>query len=147
MYSINTEATPSTRAWDNGKLLAETTLKTYFKKHEDWPRKVSYTFWAGEFIETEGATFAQALYMLGVEPIRDGMGRVTDIRLIPSEELKRPRIDIVVQTSGQLRDLPPGHVEQSGWYGRRIGRRLIRKLCGGRCRRIGKTAGRKRNIT
>ena len=105
MFSINAEATPSTRAWDNGKLLAETTLKTYFKKHEDWPRKVSYTFWAGEFIETEGATFAQALYMLGVEPVRDGMGRVTDIRLIPSEELKRPRIDIVVQTSGQLRDL------------------------------------------
>ena len=39
MFSINAEATPSTRAWDNGKLLAETTLKTYFKKHEDWPRK------------------------------------------------------------------------------------------------------------
>lgn len=105
MYSINAEATPGTRAWDNGKALAEATLQTYFQKHEDWPRKVSYTFWAGEFIETEGATFAQALYMLGVEPVRDGMGRVTDIRLIPSEELKRPRIDIVVQTSGQLRDL------------------------------------------
>lgn len=105
MYSINAEATPGTRAWDNGKALAEATLHTYFKKHEDWPRKVSYTFWAGEFIETEGATLAQALYMLGVEPVRDGMGRVTDIRLIPSEELKRPRIDIVVQTSGQLRDL------------------------------------------
>ena len=105
MYSINAEATPGTRAWDNGKALADATLQTYFKKHEDWPRKVSYTFWAGEFIETEGATFAQALYMLGVEPVRDGMGRVTDLRLIPSEELKRPRIDIVVQTSGQLRDL------------------------------------------
>ena len=105
MYSINAEATPGTRAWDNGKALADATLQTYFKKHEDWPRKVSYTFWAGEFIETEGATLAQALYMLGVEPVRDGMGRVTDLRLIPSEELKRPRIDIVVQTSGQLRDL------------------------------------------
>ena len=43
--------------------------------------------------------------MLGVEPIRDAFGRVTDIRLIPSKELGRPRIDVVVQTSGQLRDL------------------------------------------
>lgn len=105
MYSINAEATPSTRAWDNGKNLVEMTLRQYFAKHNAYPRKVSYTFWAGEFIETEGATFAQALYMLGVEPVRDGMGRVVDLRLIPSKELGRPRIDIVVQTSGQLRDL------------------------------------------
>lgn len=105
MYSINAEATPSTRAWDNGKNLVEMTLRQYFAKHNAYPRKVSYTFWAGEFIETEGATFAQALYMLGVEPVRDGMGRVVDLRLIPSKELGRPRIDIIVQTSGQLRDL------------------------------------------
>ena len=31
--------------------------------------------------------------------------RVTDLRLIPSAELGRPRIDVVVQTSGQLRDI------------------------------------------
>ena len=53
----------------------------------------------------EGATIAQVLYMLGVEPVRDAFGRVSDLRLIPSRELGRPRIDVVVQTSGQLRDL------------------------------------------
>lgn len=66
---------------------------------------MSYTLWSGEFIESEGATVAQVLYMLGVEPIRDVFGRVTDLRLIPSAELGRPRIDVVVQTSGQLRDI------------------------------------------
>ena len=105
LYSINAEATPSLRAWDNGKSLVEATLAQYKKKHNRYPRKVSYTFWAGEFIESEGATLAQALYMVGVEPVRDRMNRVTDLRLIPSNELGRPRIDIVVQTSGQLRDL------------------------------------------
>ncbi|MGM9844361.1 MAG: cobaltochelatase subunit CobN, partial [Muribaculaceae bacterium] len=69
------------------------------------PEKVSYTLWSGEFVETQGATIAQIFYMLGVEPIRDYFGRVTDIRLIPEEILGRPRIDVVVQTSGQLRDL------------------------------------------
>lgn len=49
-----------------------------------YSRKVSYTLWSGEFIETGGATIAQVLYMLGVEPIRDTFGRVTDLRLIPS---------------------------------------------------------------
>ena len=43
--------------------------------------------------------------MLGVEPVRDRYGRVSDIKLIPSSALGRPRIDVVVQTSGQLRDL------------------------------------------
>lgn len=48
---------------------------------------------------------AQAFYLLGVEPLRDVFGRVTDIRLIPVKELGRPRIDVVIQTSGQFRDL------------------------------------------
>ncbi|MDE6264369.1 MAG: cobaltochelatase subunit CobN, partial [Paramuribaculum sp.] len=106
MFAINAEETPSAVAWEKGKSLADNTLKLYREAHGDsLPRKVSYTLWSSEFIETEGATIAQILYMLGVEPLRDPFGRVTDIRLIPSEELGRPRIDVVVQTSGQLRDL------------------------------------------
>ncbi len=106
LYAVNAEATPSEMAWERGKKLAENTINMYKERHNDSiPRKVSYTLWSGEFVETEGATIAQILYMLGVEPIRDVFGRVTDIRLIPSEELGRPRIDVVVQTSGQLRDI------------------------------------------
>ena len=106
LFAINAEATPSESAWEKGKKLAENTIEMYRKRHNDSiPRKVSYTLWSGEFIETEGATVAQVLYMLGVEPVRDTFGRVTDLRLIPSAELGRPRIDVVVQTSGQLRDI------------------------------------------
>lgn len=106
LYGINAENTPSAKAWDKGKALVDQTIALYRERHNDSiPRKVSFTFWSSEFIETEGVTIAQALYMLGVEPIRDTFGRVTDIRLIPSEELGRPRIDVVVQTSGQFRDL------------------------------------------
>ena len=106
LYAVNAEATPSEVAWERGKELAENTINMYRERHNDSiPRKVSYTLWSGEFVETEGATIAQILYMLGVEPIRDAFGRVTDIRLIPSEQLGRPRIDVVVQTSGQLRDI------------------------------------------
>ncbi len=106
LYSINAEATPSEAAWEKGIQLANNTIEMYKRRHNDSiPRKVSYTLWSGEFIETEGATIAQILYMLGVEPIRDTFGRVTDLRLIPSKDLGRPRIDVVVQTSGQLRDI------------------------------------------
>lgn len=105
LYSINAEATPSAIAWEKGMELANRTLEQYKKTHGDYPRKVSYTFWSSEFVESEGATIAQVLYMLGVEPVRDPYGRVSDLRLISSETLGRPRVDVVVQTSGQFRDL------------------------------------------
>lgn len=105
LYSINAEATPSEVAWDKGIALVNATLDQYKTQHGEYPKKVSYTFWSSEFIESEGTTIAQALYMLGIEPVRDAFGRVSDIQLISSETLGRPRIDVVVQTSGQFRDL------------------------------------------
>lgn len=106
LFAINAEETPTADAWEKGVALAKTTIAEYQRKHHgEYPRKVSYTLWSGEFIQTGGATIAQVLYMLGVEPVRDRYGRVSDLMLIPTEKLGRPRIDVVVQTSGQLRDL------------------------------------------
>lgn len=105
MFSINPENTPDQQAWEDGRRLAEATLAQYRQQHGDYPRKVSYTLWAGEFIASGGATIAQVLWMLGVEPERDSQGRILSLRLVPSCELKRPRIDVVVQVSGQLRDI------------------------------------------
>ena len=105
MYSINAEATPGLKAWNDGVALAEKTVSDYFAQHGVYPQKIAYSLWAGEFISSQGATIAQALRMLGVEPVRDEQGRVMDLRLTPSAELGRPRINILVQVSGQLRDI------------------------------------------
>ena len=105
LYSVRAESTPSQRAWSQGVQLAQATLKAYKEQHGKYPTKVSYTFWSSEFVETEGVTIAQVLYMLGVEPVRSQFGSVEDVRLIPTSELGRPRIDVVIQTSGQFRDL------------------------------------------
>ncbi len=106
MYSVNTEATPTEESWKTGVALAKATIEKYRREHNgEYPQKINYIFWAGEFIASQGATIAQAMYMLGVEPLRDSHGRVVDLKLIPAQELGRPRIDIVVQVSGQLRDI------------------------------------------
>lgn len=106
MFSINPDNTPDPLAWEDGKRLAEQTIAQYRARHDgDYPRKVSYTFWAGEFIATGGATIAQALWMLGVEPERDSQGRIGGLHLVPVRELGRPRINVMVQISGQLRDI------------------------------------------
>lgn len=105
LYSVNAESTPSELAWDRGVTLAQKTLDEYKSKHGEFPKKICYTFWSSEFVETEGVSIAQVLYMLGTEPVRDTYGRVSDVRLIPSKQLGRPRVDVIIQTSGQFRDL------------------------------------------
>ncbi|MCC8170422.1 MAG: cobaltochelatase subunit CobN [Parabacteroides sp.] len=106
LYGINAEATPTPAAWEKGKELAGRLLAEHAKAHGGaTPQKVSFTLWSGSFVESEGATIAEILYLLGVEPVRDQFNRVLDIRLIDPEELGRLRVDVVVQTSGQLRDI------------------------------------------
>lgn len=104
-YSINPETTPTAEAWKVGKRLAQNLLDAELKSKGKYPEKVSFTMWATDFISSEGATIAQVLYLLGVEPLRDGFGYIRSLKLIPKEQLGRPRVDVVVQTSGQLRDL------------------------------------------
>lgn len=111
LYAVNAEATPSRTAWEKGKKMAREMLDDYVGKHGNMPAKVSFTLWSGSFIESEGATLAQIFYLLGVEPVWDRFGRVLDVRLIPSQELGRARIDVVVQTSGQFRDLAASRLE------------------------------------
>ncbi|MCM1042129.1 MAG: cobaltochelatase subunit CobN [Bacteroides sp.] len=111
LYAINAETTPTAAAWEKGRKMGDEMIADYAAKHGKIPSKVSFTLWSGSFIESEGATLAQILYLLGVEPVRDRFGRVLDVQLIPQEELGRPRIDVVVQTSGQFRDLAASRLE------------------------------------
>lgn len=106
LYSIDAEKAPSEQAWRVARQMVDQMLAQHRAAHEgQWPSKVAFTLWAGDFIHTEGTSVAQILYLLGVEPVRDAFGRVSSLRLIDREVLGRPRIDVVVQTSGQLRDL------------------------------------------
>lgn len=111
MYSIDAERTPSEEAWQIGQKLAKSVLEKELAAKGRYPKKVSFTLWGTSFIATEGTTIAQIFYMLGVEPVRDGFGTVRSLRLIPVEVLGRPRIDVIVQTSGQARDLAASRLE------------------------------------
>jgi cobaltochelatase CobN len=105
LYGVNPEQTPDAAAWRIGQELANQLILARIQQTGHYPRKVALTLWGGEFIRDRGTTIAQALALLGVEPVINRMGMVHDIKLIPCERLKRPRIDVVVQTSGQFRDL------------------------------------------
>jgi cobaltochelatase CobN len=112
MASVNLEQTPTPESYKIGVKLTEKIIAEFREQNPDrFPRRVACTFWGGEYIRTRGVVLAQALYLMGLKPRRDSRNIVFDVEVIPSEELGRPRIDIVAQTSGQFRDAAVGRIE------------------------------------
>jgi len=66
---------------------------------------MALVLWGLDNIKTQGEGVAQALWLLGVRPVRDALNRTTGVEAIPLEQLGRPRIDVVMTVSGIFRDL------------------------------------------
>ncbi len=98
-YSVDPKAIPTKTAWETGKKLTEKLLKKYGK----YPETIAFIQWTSDPMNTDGEQIAQILYTLGVEPVWEGK-RVQSLRVIPLEELGRPRIDVFVRISGLFRD-------------------------------------------
>ncbi len=105
LFAIDAERTPSKSSWEVSKQMVNSLIERKKKDTGAYPKKVAFTLWGGEFIRGKGITLGQIFYLLGTEPVWNRMGRVHDVKLIPSEKLNRPRIDVIVQTSGQFRDI------------------------------------------
>ncbi|MFP4192496.1 MAG: cobaltochelatase subunit CobN, partial [Candidatus Hydrogenedentota bacterium] len=97
LYSIDPARTPSEAAWSVGKDLAEQLIESQVARNGAFPQRTAMTLWGGEFIRSQGINVAQALYLMGVRPVWNSHGMAHDVELIPSDELNRPRIDVVVQ--------------------------------------------------
>ena len=103
--------TPSKEAWREGVVLAEQVIDAKRTLTGEYPKKVAVNIWGGEFKRSKGRNLAQCLYLLGVEPVWDAGGMVRDVRCIPMGRLKRPRIDVIVQTSGMFRDIGASRID------------------------------------
>src|SRR5947209_8125491 len=66
---------------------------------------MALVLWGHDNIKTQGEGVAQAVWLLGVRPVRDGMNRVSGVEAIPVERLGRPRVDVLMTVSGIFRDL------------------------------------------
>lgn len=113
LAGINPEKLPTDEAINVAKNLTDDLIESYKSEHDgEWPRRIACTIWGGETVRTQGMGVAQAMYLLGVRFVRDSRGMANSIELIPSEELGRPRIDILIQSSGQFRDAFESKLEQ-----------------------------------
>lgn len=110
LHEFDPTRIPTKEACAVGRALANSTLEQYRRDRGSYPRKISMVLWYGETARHQGALECQAMHLLGVEPVWNSRGVPDQLRLIPLEELKRPRVDVVYTLGGIYRDGFPDKV-------------------------------------
>lgn len=112
LYGFDPSRVPTKQAWEAGKEAADALIAAQTAKTGRAPKKLAFSLWSVETMRHQGILEAQALWTLGVEPVWDAGGRVIDVKLVPREQLKRPRVDVVLSATGLYRDHFPNAMKQ-----------------------------------
>ncbi|MEA3293839.1 MAG: cobaltochelatase subunit CobN, partial [Euryarchaeota archaeon] len=106
LYSFDGRLMPTKEAWNIGVEMAKQQLQLHTTKHNNsYPHKIGVVLWSSELHRHHGVVESEILYFLGVKPVWEKHDRWKDVKLISSDELGRPRIDVVMTTSGSYRDI------------------------------------------
>ncbi len=100
-YGIDPDKVPKKAAWELGVMLADQMLADHLAEHGSYPEKVSFVIWGDETMRHKGIIESQVFYLLGTRPIWDARDKVVGVEVIPSSDLGRPRIDIVIASSAE----------------------------------------------
>ncbi len=111
-YSVDIRAVPTESAWDVGRKAADALIERYTQEHGEYPRTLGLSIWGTATMRTGGDDLAEALALLGVRPVWDGMSRrVVDFEILPLTVLDRPRVDVTLRISGFFRDAFPNLID------------------------------------
>ncbi|NJL53895.1 magnesium chelatase subunit H [bacterium] len=106
IHALDPQSIPTLAAVKSAKIVVDRLLERQkFENDGRYPETIACVLWGTDNIKTYGESLAQILWMVGVKPCPDSLGRVNKLELLSLEELGRPRIDVVVNCSGVFRDL------------------------------------------
>ncbi|MGA7933456.1 MAG: magnesium chelatase subunit H, partial [Kovacikia sp.] len=106
IHALDPQSIPTAAAVKSAKVVVDRLLARQSEENGgNYPETIACVLWGTDNIKTYGESLAQILWMVGVRPLPDSLGRINKLELIPLEELGRPRIDVVVNCSGVFRDL------------------------------------------
>jgi magnesium chelatase subunit H len=106
IHALDPQSIPTLAAIKSAKIVVDRLLdRQKANNGGKYPETIACVLWGTDNIKTYGESLAQIMWMVGVKPVADALGRVNKLELIPLEELGRPRIDVVVNCSGVFRDL------------------------------------------
>jgi cobaltochelatase CobN len=108
VYNFDSAEVPTIEAEAVGVRQADALIAAHRERHGGaCPTSMAFAIFSGEIAKNRGITEAQILHLLGTRAVRDARGIVTGVALIPREALGRPRVDILLTTSGTYRDHYP----------------------------------------
>jgi cobaltochelatase CobN len=111
-YSVDIRAVPTETAWCLGRKAAEVLIDRYTQEHGEYPQTLGLSIWGTSTMRTGGDDIAQALALIGVQPVWDGVSRrVVDFEILPVSILGRPRVDVTLRISGFFRDAFPNLID------------------------------------
>lgn len=111
-YSVDIRAIPTETAWDIGRKAAEVLVERYTQENGEYPKTLGLSVWGTSTMRTGGDDIAEALALLGVQPVWDyGSRRVVDFEILPLSILGRPRVDVTLRISGFFRDAFPNLID------------------------------------
>lgn len=111
LYQFDPRLVPSRLAMKRGREICKGTLDLFFKEKNTYPESVAVILWGLETSRTQGETLGQILSYLGVELAPDSSPWKRKFRVIPIEELGRPRIDVTINICGFFRDMFPDIID------------------------------------
>jgi cobaltochelatase CobN len=111
-YSVDIRAIPTETAWDVGRKAAEVLIERYTQENGEYPKTLGLSVWGTSTMRTGGDDLAEALALLGVQPVWDYPSRrVVDFEILPISILGRPRVDVTLRISGFFRDAFPNLID------------------------------------
>jgi len=111
-YTVDIRAIPTETAWQVGRRAAEAVIERYTQEHGEYPTTLGLSIWGTSTMRTGGDDLAEALALLGVQPVWEGMARrVVDFEILPPSVLGRPRVDVTLRISGFFRDAFPNLID------------------------------------
>ncbi|CAM4319247.1 cobaltochelatase subunit CobN [Vibrio neonatus] len=112
LYGFDPAKVPSPAAYAASEKEFQKLLDAHQVENGENPKKIAFSLWAGETQRHFGMLEAQVLRALGVKPIWDRGGNLKQLQVIPSAELDRERIDVVIQATSVYRDQFDGFMQK-----------------------------------
>jgi cobaltochelatase CobN len=111
IYALDVDKVPSREAYEIGKQMAVKLIGKYLEEEGRYPEQISMNMISLDISRSKGEQMSQMLFLLGISPVWETNGRVSGLKVIPHQELGRPRIDVVLRITGVLRDSWPSAVQ------------------------------------
>uniref|UniRef100_A0A165YFQ1 magnesium chelatase n=1 Tax=Daucus carota subsp. sativus TaxID=79200 RepID=A0A165YFQ1_DAUCS len=106
IHALDPQSIPTEAALQSAKVVVDRLLERQKADNGGkYPETVALVLWGTDNIKTYGESLAQVMWMIGVRPVADSIGRVNRVEPVSLAELGRPRVDVVVNCSGVFRDL------------------------------------------